>query len=226
MTLVRSITNWFVVVILVLALIVQRIDSFTPCPARSTALQPHYHHQRQQQKQQRLRHSKLFFGNILGGLFGGGHGSRPLTNSNEDADDVETLRSSSVMELSATRIKVAPLKFFLQIYLVAEQNKPVKGSWVLRNNDEKNALEMYYKDGTAMFSIGLDDTKIRIDRHGSRPSLQYMLQESVMVHGILDELNGIAFDVEDIAPEKRLIQFVENDAIEKARGTLPARKEG
>jgi hypothetical protein len=109
---------------------------------------------------------------------------------------------------------------------VAEQNKPVKGSWALSNNEENGSLDMYYKDGTGMFSIGLEDNKIRIDRHGSRPSLQYMLQESVMLHGILDEINSIAFEVVDIEQEKRLIQFVDDDAIANARRALPARNEG
>lgn len=84
---------------------------------------------------------------------------------------------------------------------------------------------MYYMDGTGMFSIGLNDRSIKIDRYGERPSLEYMLQESVMIHGVLDELNQIAFEVEDIEKEKRLLQLTDDDAILKARETLPARKE-
>ena len=129
-----------------------------------------------------------------------------------------------MIDLSANTVKVGPLKFFLQIYLVGEQNKPVQGAWVLNNNDENGSLDMYYKDGTGMFSVGLNEKSIKVQRYGEKPSLEYVLQESVMVHGILDELNQIAFEVDDIEEEKRLLQFANSDAIENARESLPARK--
>jgi hypothetical protein len=202
-----------------------------PRPVGSFILRPCGSRQQQQlllglQKQQvpPLPTSRLYSNNnnnIGGGLFGGGLFGRnlpPPTTTNSGT-------VTPVLAMAASRVKVGPLKFFLQIYLVAEQNKPhVKGSWVLNNNEEKGTLDMYYKDGTGMFSMELlQDMCIRIDRYGSRPSLQYMLQESVMIHGILDELQSIAFEVTDIEPEKRLIQFLDDDAIVKARGTLPAR---
>jgi hypothetical protein len=188
----------FSLLVTILALVARPIDSFVQFPRGSSL--------------QHLKPSKLYIGDIFGGLFGQ---SQSTTNV-----------AKPVIEMPATRVKVGPLKFFLQIYLVAEQNKPVKGSWALSNNEENGSLDMYYKDGTGMFSIGLEDNKIRIDRHGSRPSLQYMLQESVMLHGILDEINSIAFEVVDIEQEKRLIQFVDDDAIANARRALPARNEG
>lgn len=160
--------------------------------------------------------TSLHIGNIFGGLFGQDDNSGGNKNNNGP---------KTVVDLPASTVKVGPLKFFLQIYLVGEQNKPVKGAWVLSSNDETGSLEMYYKDGTGMFSIGLNDNRVKIDRYGERPSLEYALQESVMLHGVLDELNQIAFEVEDIAKEKRLLQLVNEDAISKARETLPARKE-
>jgi hypothetical protein len=157
----------------------------------------------------RVGTSTLHIGNIFGGLFG----------QEEKANGPKT-----VVDLQASTVKVGPLKFFLQIYLVSEQNKPVKGSWVLNSNDEKGSLDMYYKDGTGMFSIGMNEKSIKIERYGERPSLEYVLQESVMMQGVLDELNQIAFEVEDIAKEKRLLQLLDEDSISKARETLPARK--
>ena len=153
--------------------------------------------------------SELKIGNLFGGLFG-----------QEEAQS----GPKSVIDLSANTVKVGPLKFFLQIYLVGEQNKPVQGAWVLNNNDENGSLDMYYKDGTGMFSVGLNENSIKVQRYGEKPSLEYVLQESVMVHGILDELNQIAFEVDDIEEEKRLLQFANSDAIENARESLPARK--
>jgi hypothetical protein len=51
-----------------------------------------------------------------------------------------------------------------------------------------------------------------------------MLQESVMMQGVLDELNQIAFEVEDIEKEKRLLQLMDEDSISKVVEMLPARK--
>lgn len=156
--------------------------------------------------------TELQIGNWFGGILGQGESS-----SNDGP--------KTVVELPATTVKVGPLRFFLQIYLVAEQNKPVKGSWVLNTNEANQSLDMYYKDGTGMFSVGLNEKSVKITRYGQSPSMEYVLQESVMVHGILDELHQIAFEVEDVEREKRLLQLVDDDAIDKARETLPARKE-
>lgn len=46
-----------------------------------------------------------------------------------------------------------------------------------------------------------------------------------MLHGVLDELYNIAFEVNDIDQQKRLLQFLDENAIANARQGLPARKE-
>ena len=170
-------------------------------------------------------------------------------NSKDDGDKSGSSRSSSsgagnnggsvvVVDIPAKSVKVGPTKFYLQIYLVGEQNTPTQGSWFLKPNDETGSLDMYFGDGTAMLSIDVQgDYGIRISRQGSRPSLQYMLQESVLLHGILDELEVLAFGTGDddgdgggkeIKAEDRLLQLdSENqaDVFSKARNALPARKE-
>jgi hypothetical protein len=152
--------------------------------------------------------TSLGVGDILGNLFGGG--------SNNDSGPKE------IVNLPASVVKVGPLRFFLQIYLVGEQNNPAPGSWAFNNNDA-GSLDMYYTDGTGMFSIVLEDYGIKIVRYGQKPSLQYVLQESVMLEGVLKELNSIAFEVDDIEEEKRLLQFGDKDVISKALDSLPAR---
>lgn len=85
---------------------------------------------------------------------------------------------------------------------------------------------MYYADGTGMFSIDLKEYGIKVQRYGQRPSLQYLLQESVMMHSMLDELSQIAFEVDDtIDQTKRLLQFSDDQALVKVRESLPARRE-
>ena len=146
---------------------------------------------------------------LFGGLFGG--------------DNNNSISPTTVMEIRAKDIKVGALRFFLQIYLVGECNKPEKGSWICRQHDS-GRIDMYYKDATGMCSIDMTEYAITIQRHGSRPSLQYQLQESILLHGLLDELNTLAFEVDDIDEEKRLLRLYDNDALEIARETLPAKK--
>lgn len=76
-----------------------------------------------------------------------------------------------------------------------------------------------------MFSMTVQENGIQINRYGTRPSLEYMLQESVMLHGVLDELYQIAFEVNDIEAEKRLLQFDDATVLDAARKSLPARQE-
>lgn len=156
--------------------------------------------------------------NIFEGLFGGGGNDSNQNNSSNGAN--------VVIDLPAKEVKVGALKFFLQIYLVGEQNKPAPGSWVLNQNDENQSIDMYYKDGTGMFSIKINEVSIQISRYGERPSLQYMLQESVFLHGVLDEINELAYgsNEDDIEEDKRLVQFADTSIMEKAREGLPARQ--
>lgn len=101
------------------------------------------------------------------------------------------------------------------------------GSWQIQSYNS-DTLHVVFKDHTAMFSIevGLalseesvhSDTCIVFERHtdGKRPaSLLYMLQESVILHIVLDELSSILLDKENA-------YFT--DAFEKARITLPAKR--
>ncbi|CAB9512155.1 expressed unknown protein [Seminavis robusta] len=129
----------------------------------------------------------------------------------------------TVITIPVEKVKPRPLRFFLQIYIVGQQNQKDSQSWLPRE-DEEGGLQIYYKDGTGMCQIGLQPNAIQIQRHGERPSLEYMLQESVMLHGVLDELYKIAFDeVEDVEESQRLLKL-DPAAIEAARKTLPARQ--
>ena len=82
-----------------------------------------------------------------------------------------------------------------------------------------------------MLEITLSDTSIIFQRYGyPKPSLQYMLQESVLIHNVLDELEFVAYGIpEDIQTElndnQRLLQLQDNTVLEKARAILPVRRE-
>ena len=130
---------------------------------------------------------------------------------------------TTVLEIPVENVKPRPLRFFLQIYIVGQQNSKDAQSWLPKETGE-NELEVYFKDGTGMCNIALGDTSIKIQRHGQRPSLQYLLQESLMLHGVLDELNEIAFKVEDVEDSQRLL-MLDKGALDDARAKLPARQD-
>mmetsp|Transcript_5755 Transcript_5755/g.6399 ORF Transcript_5755/g.6399 Transcript_5755/m.6399 type:complete len:226 (-) Transcript_5755:262-939(-) len=168
------------------------------------------------------------YNNIFGNLFG--QQSQSTDESNNNASSRPT---ASVFEIPTKTIKSKPLRFYLQLFLVSQQNTPVKGSWSLATNEEDtDRFDLYYADGTGLVSFSLDDMfGIRVKRQGKRPSLQYMLQESVLLHNFLDELEQIAFgtgdddDDTEIDDEKRLLQFSDenNDILSKVRESLSAR---
>jgi hypothetical protein len=155
------------------------------------------------------------FGNIFGNAI-----------SNEQQEP----KPKTVIEIPTKNVKIGALRFVLQIHLVSEQNKPAPKTWMIRQSDENSGeLQIYYTDGTAMLSILLQESSISIQRYGTRPSLQYQIQESVLLHSILDELSNIAFGVGDdddtsIDIEKRLIVLQNSNAIDAARATLPTKK--
>ena len=116
-------------------------------------------------------------------------------------------------------IKPGGLRLFLMFYLMGMQNTPDRNSWRAdQPTREEYVVEMFYHDATGMLSVELLDDEIKIIRTGSRPSTTYLMQESVIVQGILDELNQCAFD-ENVAESDRLL-LTKPDAIDIARSEL------
>jgi hypothetical protein len=99
-------------------------------------------------------------------------------------------------------------------YLVSRQNKPNVGAWTVSKYKDR-ILHVLFKDHSAMFSVEFvkSSSRIVVQRHTDttkRASLQYMLQESVMLHGVLDEVSSLVSD-----------STIDN--FNEARDKLPAR---
>eukprot|EP00956_Cyclotella_meneghiniana_P013714 scaffold19997_cov84-Cyclotella_meneghiniana.AAC.8 len=145
-------------------------------------------------------------------------------NLMESIEDIHAPTEIFAIRLPDTVDKDALLQS-LGAYLVAQQNKPITGSWSV-NKYGQSALHVLFKDHSAMFSIDfvLEDTsRIVVERHTDvnvRASLQYMLQESVMLHGVLDELLRLLS--EGVADNQRLNNFDKD--VSSAREKLPARQ--
>ena len=120
----------------------------------------------------------------LNGLFGNLFGKQE-----EEADPSIPTR---IMDVKCESIKLGGLRFALGLFFIGQQGTPVKGSWKA-NQASDGVLDMYYVDNSAMFSVHLTDKLIYVDRYG-KPSLQYQLQESLILHLFLDELNTLALE--------------------------------
>ncbi|KAL3811656.1 hypothetical protein ACHAXA_004388 [Cyclostephanos tholiformis] len=148
---------------------------------------------------------------------------RSTSSSQSSGEDVSISLPPTVervLEIPVSSIKRGGLRFVLGLHLVGLEDK---GTWS-PNQTSDNSIDVYFRDGSAMFQLILDDDAIRVFRHGSRPSLAYLLQESVALHGILDELCTLCSD-ESIDQGNRLLLLEEpGDAIDRARAALPARK--
>lgn len=151
----------------------------------------------------------------LNGLFGNVFGKKEEENYDPSVP-------TRIIDIKCDSIKNGGLRMALGLFLIGQQGTPVKGSWKINPADD-GVLDMYYVDNTAMFSLHLTDDLIFIDRYG-QPSLQYQLQESLILHRFLDELNTLAFEGEEVEDENRLLVFSDpENAIEDAREKLPAR---
>lgn len=122
-----------------------------------------------------------------------------------------------LFELPMQSATMGALRNALYLHLKRQENRPVKGSW-LAHQGEDGVLHMIFKDNSAMFSIRLRDTTILVDRfvNGKHASLQYQLQESVVLHSILDEIRVLSDNKDSV------LQLADNGAsIQQARETLP-----
>lgn len=143
-------------------------------------------------------------------------------NEQDTDDDDEDVPAGTfrVVTIPVSSIKPGGLRLFLMFYLMGMQNTPDTGTWKPdKPTSDEYIVDFYYHDRSAMLSVMLQDNQITVDRVGSTPSTAYLMQESVIVDGILDELAECAFD-ETIQLEHRLLVLPKEDAIDKARQEL------
>lgn len=123
-------------------------------------------------------------------------------------------------EIPVQEIKPGGLRLFLIFYLISMQNKPDRNSWKAdQPSTEEYVVDFWFHDQTAILSIELSKEAVKIDRVGSSPSSQYLMQEAVIVQGVLNELDQCATD-ESVPKHHRLLVLKEEDAIERARDAL------
>jgi hypothetical protein len=138
-----------------------------------------------------------------------------------EASEDQAAGTCRVATIPVREIKPGGLRLFLMFHLMGAQNTPEKGSWRTdQPTTEEYILDLLFHDRSAALTVTLHPDQITIDRVGSTPSTAYMMQETVIIQGVLDELHECAFD-EAVEEENRLLILPEpKDAIEKARDAL------
>ena len=100
---------------------------------------------------------------------------------------------------------------------MGESNNPEKGTWRMNQNGD-GGIDLYYKDTTGALIVVFKEHAILVNRLGSSPSMEYLIQESSMLNGMLDQLEEIATDT-SIEESDRLLS-IESDKINMVRETL------
>lgn len=117
--------------------------------------------------------------------------------------------------IQAKTMKSGGLRLYCSLYLMGLQNTPEKNSWKASQSDSSE-VNLRYSDLSGSIIIRFNDDGIVVDRLGSLPSMKYLMHESMVLNGFLDELHSIVYDG-DIGAENRLLTLEDSDAIEKAR---------
>jgi hypothetical protein len=116
-------------------------------------------------------------------------------------------------------MKLGGLRLYCNLYLLGLQNTPEPGCWKA-HQEHDTEVNLRYVDMTGCIIIIFKEDEITIDRLGSMPSQKYLLHESIVLNGFLDQLEAIVFEG-DIAEKNRLLTLPEPaDQIQKARGVL------
>lgn len=132
----------------------------------------------------------------------------------EEIDGVYT-GSKRIVTIPAKTMKLGGLRLYCNLYLMGVQNTPEKKSWKASQSDNSE-VNLRYCDLSGSIIIQFTDDGITVDRLGSSPSMKYLMHESMILNGFLDELHSIVYEG-DVRDENRLLTLVESDAIEKAR---------
>jgi hypothetical protein len=177
--------------------------------------------------------TKSFFNDALDNLFGGNKKEKDILPSSMTYPQL-------LLEIPVKEMKMGGLRFVLGLHLMGRRNQPEVGSWKVTQASDGVLDVIYMKDETASFSVTFLEKKIVVERWGTArqlpASLQYQLQESILLHSMLDELETLAYgkssdnddtneeEEEEIKDSDRLLTLIEpGDAIEIARSKLPAR---
>ena len=141
-------------------------------------------------------------------------------NNDDDCEEVDGVYTGSkrIITVPAKTMKAGGLRLYCNLYLMGLQNTPEDGCWKASKSDNTE-VNLRYRDLTGSIIIRFSEEEITVDRLGSTPSNKYLMHESMILNGFLDELSKIVFDG-DISEQNRLLTLTNGDDIEKNRDAI------
>jgi len=134
-------------------------------------------------------------------------------------DSPEEIATTEIFHLPAKKIKIGGLRLYLSLYFMGECNTPTRRTWRADQTPD-GGIDLYFRDRTGALILAFNDSGMSVSRLGSAPSMEYVMQESVMLRGMLNQLDEITGD-DKIGEGDQLLSLVEpGDAIEKVRENL------
>ena len=111
--------------------------------------------------------------------------------------------SKRIITIPAKTMKMGGLRLYCNLYLMGLQNTPEPNCWkASKSNDSE--VNLRYVDLSGSIIIQFTEECITVDRLGSSPSNKYLMHESMILNGFLDELNAIVYEG-DVSEENRLL---------------------
>lgn len=180
------------------------------------------------------------FQKFWGDAIGGGNAASSNNPNNNDKYSPNNNGIYQIASLPVQSIKLGGLRLFLMLYLMGMQNTPQPKTWRahqptttvsydsnMGGNDEdannnKHVLEMYFHDQTALFRVRLTPNAVVLERQGPTPSTAYLMQETLLVDGIWNELQVLATQA-DVPEDNRLVLLSQpqaQTAMDQARDAL------
>jgi hypothetical protein len=142
------------------------------------------------------------------------------SDDEDEDDDATPAGTTRIVSIPVQSIKPGGLRLFLMFYLLGMQNTPDKNTWSANQpSTDEYVLEFWFRDRSAVLTLTLESNRISLDRTGSSPSVAYLMQETSVVQGILDELQQMASD-DQVDVKDRLLVLAHPDSIQRARDSL------
>jgi hypothetical protein len=164
---------------------------------------------------------------LFGGFFddiGKYFNSKGRNDDEEEGNTDESDDSVVVFTIPASSVKVGALRLLLMLHLMGQQNTPTKGTWKCqqREEEEADAIVLYFMlDQSASLSVNISDWGIKVKRRGIKPSVQFMMQESILLQGLIDQLDHVLYSEEVKDANRLLVLKNPLDGLDKARAMLP-----
>lgn len=135
----------------------------------------------------------------------------------ENNEDEDYAGCTNIFKIDAKSLKLGGCRLYLSLFFMGQTNTPEKGTWRMNQNGD-GGLDLYFKDTTGALIVVFKENAILVNRLGSSPSMEYLIQESSMLNGMLDQLDEIAMD-SSINESDRLL-CIEGDQINIVRESL------